>query len=368
MDNLLTHANVILDSLSDGLYVCDKDRRIVYWSKSAEKITGWEFSDVVGRRCLDDVLCHIDKDNHPLCGEEFCPLHRSMVTGATSTVPIIVFAKGKDGKRIPMQVSVSPIRNPEGEIIGGVETFRDMSAVLADLERAKRIQSLTLKPNLPDDACIRFSTFYTPQDIVGGDYFAIKQLNPDQYGFLLADVMGHGVAAALHTMYLSALWDRFCHLLPNPAMFAATVNKELANVVQGESFATAICGMADTRTKTVRFAAAGGPPVIAFRSTGDVEQLEFSGLPFGMIEDAEYEEVETRHDSGDRLLLFSDGAFEIHDAHDNLLGVDGLITILKGLDYPHTGIKMAAVEEQLLKFSNAIRLNDDVTLIEIVLG
>ena len=81
MDNILTHSSLILDSLNDGVYVCDKDRRIVYWSKSAEKITGWESNDVVGRRCLDDVLCHIDKDNHPLCGEEFCPLHRSMITG-----------------------------------------------------------------------------------------------------------------------------------------------------------------------------------------------------------------------------------------------------------------------------------------------
>jgi PAS domain S-box-containing protein len=69
MNTQLTLSSVILDSLSDGVYVCDRNRRIVYWSKSAERITGWTSDDVVGRRCLDDVLCHIDKDNHPLCGE-----------------------------------------------------------------------------------------------------------------------------------------------------------------------------------------------------------------------------------------------------------------------------------------------------------
>ena len=95
MENPLTAANTILDSLGDGVYVCDRDRRIVYWSKSAERITGWVPEDVIGRRCLDDVLCHTDKDNHQLCGEEFCPLHRSMVTGTTSNVPLIVFARGK---------------------------------------------------------------------------------------------------------------------------------------------------------------------------------------------------------------------------------------------------------------------------------
>ena len=97
---LLTASNVILDSLSDGVYVCDRDRRIVFWSRAAARITGWESTDVVGRRCLDDVLCHIDKDGHRLCGEEFCPLHRAMVTGATSTVGIMVFAQGKAGNGI----------------------------------------------------------------------------------------------------------------------------------------------------------------------------------------------------------------------------------------------------------------------------
>ena len=174
---LLTASSVILDSLSDGVYVCDRERRIVFWSKAAERITGWQPGDVVGRRCLDDVLCHVDKDGHRLCGEEFCPLHRAMVTGATSTVPLIVFAQGKEGNRIPMQVTVAPIRDPAGEIIGGVETFRDVSALLADLERAKRIQALSLETDLPEDPRVRFSTYYVPHDLVGGDFYAIKQLD-----------------------------------------------------------------------------------------------------------------------------------------------------------------------------------------------
>jgi phosphoserine phosphatase RsbU/P len=362
---LLTASGVILDSLSDGVYVCDRDRRIVYWSKSAERITGWAPEDVIGRRCLDEVLCHIDKDNHLLCGEEFCPLHRSMITGATSSVPIIVFAKAKNGKRIPMQVTVSPIRNEAGEIIGGVETFRDVSAVLVDLERARRIQALSLEHDLPEDARVRISTFYMPHDIVGGDFYAVRQINADQYGFLLADVMGHGVAAALHTMHLSSLWGAHCHLLATPAEFAATVNRELAKVVKDESFATAICGVIDARQRSVRFAAAGGPPVLVVRSDGAVETLESPGLPFGMTEDATYDEVTAQFAPQDRLVLFSDGAVEIHNVNDEMLGVDGLVGILKKFGYPNSDIDINAVEEELLKFSNAIRLEDDVALLEV---
>jgi PAS domain S-box-containing protein len=365
MENLLTASSVILDSLSDGVYVCDLQRRIVYWSKSAERITGWPPKDVVGRRCLDDVLCHIDKDGHRLCGEEFCPLHRSMVTGASSSVPLIVFAKGKDGTRIPMHVAVAPIRDRAGEIIGGVETFRDMSTELVDLERAKRIQALSLEQDLPEDNRVRISTFYMPHDIVGGDFYAIRQISADQYGFLLADVMGHGVAAALHTMHLSSLWERNCHLLANPAEFAKTVNSDLAKVVKEESFATAICGVIDAQQRILRFAAAGGPPVLVVHPSGAVERLESPGCPFGMMEDASYNEVTTELAPEDCLLLFSDGAVEVHNANGEMLGVEGLVRILKNFGYPKSSININAVEEELLRFSNAIRLEDDVALLEV---
>jgi PAS domain S-box-containing protein len=75
---LRTLSNVILDSLGDGLYVCDKHQRIVYWSKSAERIAGWTSAEVVGHRCFDNVLCHADTNGHHLCDAEFCPLHRPM--------------------------------------------------------------------------------------------------------------------------------------------------------------------------------------------------------------------------------------------------------------------------------------------------
>ena len=84
-----------------------------------------------------------------------------------------------------------------------------------------------------------------------------------------------------------------------------------------------------------------------------------------MMSDMEYDEAETRLQRGDCLLIFSDGAFEIHNSQNELLGIDGLVRILQGSGYPDAGIQMAALEEELLKFSNAIRLDDDVTFIEV---
>jgi PAS domain S-box-containing protein len=365
--NDLSRINIesIMDSLSEGVYVCDLDRRITYWSKSAERITGWRAEEVVGQRCFDDVLCHIDKDGHHLCGEEYCPLHRAMVTGAGSKGSLLVYARGKDGRRIPMQVSVAPIYNADKEVIGGVETFSDAWSMVHDLERAKAIQQIALRDEPIEDSCVSFTTHYVPHGIVGGDYYAYKTLDEGRFGLMLADVMGHGIAAALYTMHLSSLWDRHCGLLPTPVQFAGAVNNELVQIVrEDESFATAICGSIDIERREFRFTSAGGPPVLLMHADGEHEFLESSGLPFAVMEDAPYEETVATIRAGDRLLLFSDGALEITNNAGAMLEADGLLDILRSQGYPGTDIQMDALEEELLRYSNAIRLEDDLTLVE----
>jgi phosphoserine phosphatase RsbU/P len=356
---------VILDSLNDGLYVCDINRKIVYWSKSAERLTGWASEDVVGHLCMDNILNHVDIDGHHLCGEELCPLRRCMITDRPSESPVIIFGKTKSGERLPMAVTVAPLHDEEGRVIGGVETFRDFSETYASLERAKQIQTLSLEHDLPDDDRVSFSPFYLPHDMIGGDYFAIRQLDQDHYGFMLADVMGHGVAAALHTMELSSLWNRHCHNLREPAHFARLLNRDLCKIVRDESFATALCGILDATRRTVRIASAGGPPLVIVRSDGQTEQVIAAGLPFGLIANADYREKHFTCASGDSLLMFTDGAVEIGDPEGRLLGTDGLLGILNSQGYPASDIRIEALKEALLTFSNEIRLRDDLTLLEV---
>ncbi len=355
----------IIDLLSDGVYVADRDRRIVYWSKSAERITGWSAAEIVGRCCYAGVLCHVDKDGHMLCSGEYCPLSRAMVTGSDSLHPLI-YVQCKDGRRIPTQAQVAPIRNAEGEVIGGVETFRDVSQVICDLERSKAIQTLSLRSDLPPDPRIRLRTHYLPHDILGGDYYALKKLDDDRYGFFLADVMGHGISAALYTMYLSSLWTRFLPLLTDPPKFANSVNRELNAVVRNnESFAAASCGVIDLEHHEVRITGVGGPPILLLRGDGTHTALECPGLPLGIVAEASYDEKRAEIARGDRLLLFTDGAIEIADAAGEMLGVEGLARMARQLGEPESSLNMAALAEALLLYSNSVRLEDDLTLLEI---
>jgi len=104
------------------------------------------------------------------------------------------------------------------------------------MEMAKNIQSLALRSDLILDEGISVRTCYIPKDIVGGDYYALRKLGDGQYGFMLADVMGHGVAAALYTMHLSSLWDRYSDLLTDTVRFTGMMNNELRKVIKGASF------------------------------------------------------------------------------------------------------------------------------------
>ena len=82
-------------------------------------------------------------------------------------------------------------------------------------------------------------------------------------------------------------------------------------------------------------------------------------------QEIQYKEQTMQLLAGDSAVLFSDGAFEIENARDEMLGVDGFLEILKNLDYPKTQLSMDVLEKELLKFSNDIRLQDDITIIEI---
>jgi serine phosphatase RsbU (regulator of sigma subunit) len=167
-------------------------------------------------------------------------------------------------------------------------------------------------------------------------------------------------------MHLGIVWNQYYQLLENPAEFAAEVNRELVRIFGGiVTFAAAICGVFDASAGTVRLAGAGGPSPLVIHENQTAETIKAPGPPLGVMEDVPYQEQTVQLQLGDSLLLFSDGAFEIHNSENELLGVDGLARILQSLDYPQTPLNMGALAEELLKFSNEIRLQDDIAIIEV---
>ena len=114
----------VLNSIFDGIYVVDKDRKIIFWNRGAEEITGYSAKEVMGRCCSDDILNHIDENGILLC-RNACPLVETLHTG--KDIRAKVYPLHKKGGRFPVQTHIGPIRNDNGEIVAGIEVFRDIS-------------------------------------------------------------------------------------------------------------------------------------------------------------------------------------------------------------------------------------------------
>jgi PAS domain S-box-containing protein len=109
---------IILDSISDGVFTVDRDWRVTSFNRAAERITGVPRDEAIGQRCSDVFRASI-------C-ESACALRQTLKTGR----PIVnqaVYILRADGQRVPISISTAILHDTEGEVIGGVETFRDLS-------------------------------------------------------------------------------------------------------------------------------------------------------------------------------------------------------------------------------------------------
>jgi PAS domain S-box-containing protein len=355
----------VLDALPEGTYITDRERQIIYWNSAAERITGWQSEDVVGRNCKDNILAHVDKDGHLLCGHEYCPLHRSMVTGCTSRTPMLLFAKSKNGARIPVEAMVAPLRDNQGQVIGGIEVFRDVSTSIDDLNRAQTIQNLSVTSQLPPDSRLHISTRYVPHDLVGGDFLHVDRIDDDHYAVLVADVMGHGVAAALYTMQLRSLWEEYRQILGSPSDFLSALNRCLHVLVKGDDhFATAIHLVANAATGDIKYALAGHEhPLFAPPSGMEKSNQSLHGPCLGLLPKADFPCNETHIGHGESIMLFTDGAIEVNGSGGTELGREGLANILAGCHRTADSDVLMQIEEKLVRFNRNIRLNDDLTLV-----
>lgn len=131
----------ILDSLYDGVYFVDRDRKITYWNRGAERISGYESSEVVGRCCADNLLMHVDDKGVNLCNAG-CPLAQTIIDGEVRETE--VYLQHKDGHRLPVFVRVSPLRDSSGRIVGAVEAFSDNSSKTELIQRIEDLQEMAL--------------------------------------------------------------------------------------------------------------------------------------------------------------------------------------------------------------------------------
>jgi PAS domain S-box-containing protein len=145
----------LLDTLADGVYFANRERKITYWNRGAETITGYRSSEVLGKFCGDNILIHIDKNGNSLCDGP-CPLSEVFKSGKTTEA--MIYLRHKDGHRLPVFVRVNPVKNKQGEIVGAVEIFSDNSygnLFQERLDQLKKMDLVNLFSGLPNQRYLR---------------------------------------------------------------------------------------------------------------------------------------------------------------------------------------------------------------------
>jgi diguanylate cyclase (GGDEF)-like protein/PAS domain S-box-containing protein len=214
-DNIL---DLVLESIAEGVYTVDRENRITYWNKGAERITGYPREGVIGTQCSDKLLKRLDGSGKNLCLEG-CPLSESMDDRHQKEVE--AFLHHRDGHRVPVLVKAIPIADAEGRPIGSIEIFSDRSErsrLLSELESLRKetlADPLTGLGNrryadLSIERCIeRFRREKAPFGILILDIDHFKKVN-DEYGHPNGDRMlrmvGWTLANAVRRLDSAARW------------------------------------------------------------------------------------------------------------------------------------------------------------------
>jgi hypothetical protein len=191
----------------------------------------------------------------------------------------------------------------------------------------------SLFPKPEDHGWLRFDFGYRPAADIGGDFIHTWMDDNDRFHLALIDVTGHGLASAMTVARIHGEIERLRDEHPDdgPARMLARLNRYFQRLLSRyRLFATAVLITIDPRTGEMRYASAGHPPVF-IRSRNGARELESTTFLLGAVDNATFgeEEVSIYLEEGDRVILFTDGAYDAKSPRGERFGLDRLREILR---------------------------------------
>ena len=248
-----------------------------------------------------------------------------------------------------------------------IDKSKTLASTQADLRIATKIQVGALPPAVPE-----FSGFpnlnlrgsmHTAKE-VGGDFYDYFPIDENRICFLIADVSGKGMPAALFMMTAKTTIKDYALNLDSTSEIFTAVNARLCEGNEEGMFATAWIGIVDKRTMTLQYTNAGHNYPFLQRKGQPCEILKKNhGLFLAGMEDTQYLEDSIHLESGDRLLLYTDGVVEAHDQNGNLYGDDRLKAVLDSTgDLPGEQV-LGRIGEDVGRYAAGVPQFDDITMV-----
>ncbi|MFN7736362.1 MAG: SpoIIE family protein phosphatase [Pirellula sp.] len=230
---------------------------------------------------------------------------------------------GFEAKDLEILVGVA---NQAGIAIENAQLHERMVAqklVEQDLELARQVQMAFLPRRSPEIPEYSFYQYYNPAQQIGGDYFDYLELDENRIVIALADVVGHGVAAAMFMAKLSAETRFAFASIDDPRKAMAQLNDRIT-ALEAERFITMSVIVLDKSTHKATIVIAGHMPPIMYTKDGVVTEpgSEIGGPPLGIMSDIEFDSFELDLHPGESLTMYTDGIFEAPNSRHEQFSIE----------------------------------------------
>ena len=231
-----------------------------------------------------------------------------------------------------------------------------------ELDKAREIQEGLLPKEIPQVRGLEVAGTWQPARVVGGDYFDVLKFSESKIGVCIGDVVGKGISAALLMANLQASFRAFASQAVSPGILVGKLNEVLSNNIAPDKFVTFCYCLIDTRDNRFTYASAGHCPPILFHKSGEAVPLKEGGTPLGIFPDRKYEDAGLQIESGDRLVLYTDGLTEAMNSDEQEFGEQRLLNLGSRKIALGASELVAAIKKEVVGFCNG-SFQDDFTLV-----
>jgi len=364
----------VLETLNEGVLIADDCHRIVFVNSGFVRMTGLTDEDLVGF----DTQRFYTAEEWDFLQQQIDKATRDGHHRYEFVVP------RKDGSRLPVIVSSRALEDPDGRIFG-IVTFTDISEqkrtqaqlydankqlesrqkeIEEDLALAARVQQ-SLAPKSLVWGGVRVEAYYHPVRSIGGDFGLVSPLDDEHLNLLVCDVSGHGIGSALvaNRIYAETITQLRVGT-PLPDMLRSLNRFVMQNIGSSVFFFTLAAARIDRDARRMLFAGAGHPPGMIARPGSEPRLLESRSMVLGAVADAVDPEatLDVDLDSGDRVVLYTDGITDVFNARGEMLGVEGVQKIVRETSELPFGEMKRAVLDRVAEWREGPP-TDDVSLV-----
>lgn len=383
----------LMDHMPDMIYFKDLQSRFVMMNKASAHWQGYDRpEEAIGNTDFDKYQT---EDALRMREDE-----QRMIKTGEPIVGVEEEETWQTGQNAWVSTTKMPLRDADGRIVGTFGISRDITkhkqAELQATHYAKEVQRIkevmeedvrmaaelqkTFFPRVyplfpegckPADSRVGFYHHYNPSGTVSGDFCAIHRLSDTSCGILLCDVMGHGVQAALGTALICAMVEELVQQELDPGAFLGRLNELLLPILRQEDtflYATACYIVYDTETGMVRSANAGHPVPLLFQQAQKsacwlMDDASLRGPALAICEGVEFQTVEKQIASGDAVVMYTDGIYEVLNAEDEEFGEDRLLAAAQQyVDLPLENLFPALINHTR-HFAESGEFDDDVCMV-----